>query len=260
MVVDAIFLGGLVGVALSGGFVYWEVGRYATPQVPVTLFDERKEVAAYTVGLFVGVPLAVAFLLFLLAMASGALVGALASLALLVGGTEVAQWAILRTKYWGAGRSGPFYALGFRAAIGGILALALVASLPGGSGPALTTRILSTAVACLAVVALEVSGALVSLRLPGSPRRSQGGPLRGGLLGAVGLFLLGLSPLGGATTEVAGPVIVLLIAGYTYYRLRGLLSEIPPPAAASLPLRPGPAAYGRTPSPPADGTPGEKEP
>ncbi len=260
MVVDSIFLGGLVGVALSGGFVYWEVGRFATPQVPVTLFDERKEVAAYTVGLFVGVPLAVAFLLFLLAMASGALVGAAASLALLVGGTELAQWAVLRTKYWGAGRSGPFYALGLRASVGGILALALVASFPAGSGSMLATKLLATAVECVAVVALEVSGALVSLRQTGSSRRSQGGPLRGGLLGAVGFFLLGLSPLGGTTTAVAGPVLVLVIAGYTYYRLRGLLAEIPAPTATAAPLRTGPAVYGRTASPPADGTLGKKPP
>ena len=57
-------LGALVGVGLSGGFVWWEVGRFAVPQVPVSLFDERRELIAYTAGLFVGVPLAVAFLLF----------------------------------------------------------------------------------------------------------------------------------------------------------------------------------------------------
>src|SRR5208283_3550709 len=77
MVVPSLTLGGLVGVALSGGFVYWEVGRYSTPQVPQTLFDERKEVTGYTVGLFVGVPLAVAYILFVDSMANGALPGAL---------------------------------------------------------------------------------------------------------------------------------------------------------------------------------------
>ena len=48
MVVASLTLGAVVGVLLSGAFLYWEVGRYAEPQVPVTLFDERKELFAYT--------------------------------------------------------------------------------------------------------------------------------------------------------------------------------------------------------------------
>jgi len=247
MVAPSVFLGGLVGVALSGGFVYWEVGRFATPQVPETRFDERKEVAAYTVGLFVGVPLAVAFLLFLASMANGALPGALVSLGLLVAGTELAQRAILRTRYWGSGLSGPFYAIGFRAAVGGVLALTIVASIPGDFASVTAVVVLSTAFESLAVVALEVAGALVSLRLLGSRFGSGGGPWRGALLGAVGFFLLGLSPLGGAVATVVGPVLVLLVAGYTYYRFRPLLSEIPAPASTTPPLREAPALYGRTP-------------
>ena len=39
---------------LAGGFVYWQVGRYAAPQVPVTLFDEKREVYAFVIGLFMG--------------------------------------------------------------------------------------------------------------------------------------------------------------------------------------------------------------
>ncbi len=252
MFASSIFLGGLVGVALSGGFVYWEIGRFATPQVAETRFDERKEVAAYTVGLFVGVPLAVAFLLFVLAMGNAALPGALAALALLVGGTELAQWALLRTRYWGSGQSGPFYALGFRASVGGILVLTLVASFTGGSGAGAAVPLLATAVELLAVVALEVAGALVSLKRVGSRRLPGGGPLRGALLGAVGFFLLGLAPLGGEATRIAGPLLVAAISGYTYYRFRPLLYEIPPPTGAAPPPREGPTPYGRTPSAPGD--------
>jgi len=254
MVVPSLTLGGLVGVALSGGFVYWEVGRYSTPQVPQTLFDERKEVTGYTVGLFVGVPLAVAYILFVDSMANGALPGALTSLGLLVGGTELAQWWLLRSRYWGTGPSGPFYALGFRAAVGGILALTIVASYLGDPSAITPVGLVGMATQSLAVVALEVAGALVSLRQLGNPDRP-GGPLRGALTGLVGFFLLGLGPLGGETAAVASAFLVFLIAGFIYYRFRPLLAEIPPPTGAAPPLREGPTPYGRTVSEPADEAP-----
>ncbi|MGI0155066.1 MAG: hypothetical protein ACREDE_02865, partial [Thermoplasmata archaeon] len=136
MVDLGLTLGAVVGVLLSGGYVYVEIGRFATPQVPETLFEERREVFAYTAGLFVGIPLAIAFLFFLTAMANAALPGALILLATLIAGTEVAQWGLLRAHYWGTGDSGPFYALGFRAGIGGIFALTLVAQYL--AGPTLT--------------------------------------------------------------------------------------------------------------------------
>jgi hypothetical protein len=58
VVVASLSLGAVAGVLLSAGFIWVEVGRYATPQVPETLFDERREIFAYTAGLFIGVPLA----------------------------------------------------------------------------------------------------------------------------------------------------------------------------------------------------------
>jgi hypothetical protein len=108
MVLPSLSIGAAVGVILSAGFVYVEVGRYATPQVPVTLFEERREIFAYTAGLFVGIPFAVVYLLYALAMVNGALPGALLFLGLLVGGTELAQWALLRSAYWGRTASSPF--------------------------------------------------------------------------------------------------------------------------------------------------------
>ena len=130
MVLASLSIGAAVGVLLSAAFLYFEVGRFATPQVPVTLFDERKELFAYTAGLFVGVPLAIAFTLFQISMGAGALLSALVCLALLVAGGEVAQWALLRTKFWGREAARPFYALGYRAAIGGIISLAIVCGVP----------------------------------------------------------------------------------------------------------------------------------
>jgi hypothetical protein len=255
VVVAALSLGGFVGVLLSGGFVYWEVGRYAAPQVPTTLFDERRELFAYTAGLFVGVPIAVAYLLFVTALGNGALPGALLFLALLVGGGELAQIFLLRTRYWGTGASGPFYALGFRAAIGGIVALALVAAYLGG--PTIGALGLSaTLLDAVAVVGLEVATSLLSVRVGGSSARREGGPWSGLLLGLVGFFLLGLGPLGGVVTELGAPLVAILGAVLAYARRRPILEEVPPPTGGVGP-RPAEAlgSYGRTSGSPANPSP-----
>ncbi len=243
MVVASLSIGGVVGVALSGGFLYWEVGKYATPQVEVTRFDERKELAAYTVGLFAGVPYAVAYLMFAVSLAAGAILGIALFLGLLVGGIEAGTWLLLRSHYWGSDPSRPFYVFGFRAGAGGILALALVASylaqpdvtLPG---------VLGVAIAAVAVVVLQVAGALLS------PKRTRpgpaGGPGPGAIVGAVGFFLLALAPLGGTTTVIGAPLVALAGSGLVYVRLRPLLAEVRPqatPAADASVDRP----FGRTP-------------
>ena len=239
-------LGALVGVGLSGGFVWWEIGRYATPQVPVTLFDERRELFAYTAGLFVGVPIAVAFLLFLLSMANGALLSALFFLLVLVGVTELAQWALLRSRFWGRSESGPFYALGYRAAIGGIVALALVTQYFSGAGSTLD-GVLLVLVEALAVVALEVAGALLSLRARPGSGRTGGGPTSGAIFGGVGFFLLGLGPLGGEASAFGGALVALLGAALVYRRLRHILASVPPPGTGPpAPRTSVPPTYGRT--------------
>ncbi len=253
MVVNlGLSLGALVGVLLSGGYVYAEIGRYATPQVPETLFDERREVFAYTAGLFVGIPLAVAFLLFLASMANGALLGAAIFLAGLVVGTEVAQWALLRTRYWGTGESGPFYALGYRAGIAGIFALALVAQYL--AGPTVTwDGVVLVLLESVAVLALGVAGALLSLPPSETAGRSGGGPIPGAVFTAVGFFVLGIGALSGTATPSAeavtyGAAFVALIGGLlVYHRVRPILATIPPPSAGlPPPTREVPPAFGRT--------------
>jgi len=253
MVVDlSLSLGALVGVLLSGGYVYVEIGRYATPQVPETLFDERREVFAYTAGLFVGIPLAVAFLLFLSAMSNGALPGAAIFLAALVGGTELAQWALLRSHYWGTGDSGPFYALGYRAGIAGIFALAIVAQYLAAASVT-WHGVLLVLVESVAILVLEVGGALLSLPPSEAAGRKGGGPVPGAIFGAVGFFVLGIGALSGVANASAeavtfAAVLVALLGGLlVYHRLRPMLEAIAPPSAGSAPPpREVPPTYGRT--------------
>jgi len=261
MVVASLTLGAVVGVLLSGAFLYVEVGRFAEPQVPVTLFDERKELFAYTAGLFVGIPLAIAFVLFQLSMGNAALPSALLFLGLLVLGDEVAQWALLRTKYWGADLSRPFYALGYRAAIGGIISLAVVSQYL--ANPSITVD--GTGLVLLesaALVALQVAGGFLSLPAAGASERTGGSPFAGALFSAVGFFLLGLGYLGGEATGYVGALVALLGAALVYRRLRPMLARVPAPSAGPKPPAPeGPLAYGRTVSPrtPSKGEPPRKD-
>lgn len=246
MVVASLSLGALVGILLSGGFVYWEVGRYATPQVPVTLFDERRELFAYTAGLFVGVPLAIGFVLFVDAMANGAVPGGLLFLVLLIVGTEVAQRLLVRTRYWGRDESQPFYVLGYRAAIGGILVLALVAQNLGGPTSVTWEGVLLVLLESFAVVVLEVSGALLSIRGTPANGRTGGGPVSGAIFGAFGFFLLGLGGLAGEAGAFGGAAVALLGGYLVYQRLRPMLATIPAPESGPPPPRPeGPSAYRR---------------
>jgi hypothetical protein len=253
MVVDlGLSLGALVGVLLSGGYVFVEIGRYATPQVPETLFDERREVFAYTAGLFVGIPLAVAFLFFLVSMSNGALIGAAIFLAGLIVGTEIAQWELLRTRYWGTGESGPFYALGYRAGIAGIFALVLVAQYL--AGPTITwDGVTLVLLESIAVLALEVAGALLSLPPAKVAGRTGGGLVPGAIFGAFGFFVIGVGALSGIATvsdEVVtyAAAFVALIGGLlVYHRLRPILAAVPTPSAgAPPPAREAPTAFGRT--------------
>ena len=247
MVVASLTLGGIVGVLLSGGFLWWEVGRFATPQVPVTVFDERKLLAAYTVGLFVGVPLAVAYVLLLASVANAALPGTALFLGGLVAGTELAQRLLQRSAYWGSGPAVPFYAVSLRAGVGGILAIAAVASALGGAGALAVVPIASALLTAVALVALEVVGGLLSLRSRTLRAARLGGPLVGAFFGAVAFFLLAVGPTAGPWGALAAPALVLTGAGLAYRARRGLLAEVPPPTGPP-PKREDrePLAYGRT--------------
>jgi hypothetical protein len=250
VVVLALTLGGVVGVLLSAGYVWAEVGRFAAPQVPVTVFDERKVLAAYTVGLFVGVPLAAAYLLLEASLANGGVFGAALFLGGLVVGAEVAQLVLVRSRYWGHQPALPFYAVSLRAGIGGILALAAVAAYLGSvtvpSYPGLAAALLTA----VTLVVLEVAGAFLSLRTRPSPLARTGSPLSGGLFAAVAFFLIGLGPSTGTVGALVAPLVVLGGALFAYRGRRGLLAEVPPPGAG--PLRrstDAPLPYGRTSSP-----------
>ncbi|HTW55409.1 MAG TPA: hypothetical protein VMG36_03050 [Thermoplasmata archaeon] len=248
----SLTIGAFVGIILSGGFVYWEVGRYAAPQVPESRFDERRELFAFTAGLFVGVPLAVAYLVFVVELLVGSLVGALGLLVALVVGTEVAEILLLRSHFW-SGPSRPFYALGFRAAIGGIVAVALVTAY-FDAPPVDALGIARTLVAAAAVVALEVAGALLSLPPDPALNRAGGGPWIGAAIGAVGFFMLGLGEAAGEPTSLAAAGVVLIGGLLIYFRQRPFLDEVRPPAAPP-PASPAPAAFGRTDAPLPDSGP-----
>jgi hypothetical protein len=219
-VVDAaLTVGGVVGVALSGGFVYWQVGRYAAPQVPRSLFDERKEVFAFTAGLFVGIPLALPLLFYLDALGFGALGAAALDLALFIVGMEAAQWFLLRSTYFGAGESGAFYALGFRAGASGLFALAVVTQY--FSAPAIDgLGALVVLVQSIAFLAVEVAAALLAVRGPPRPGRLGGSPVSGGLFALVGFALIGIGVLSDPVTALFGAALAAVIGGWVYRRLR----------------------------------------
>ena len=247
MVVASLTFGAVVGVLLSAGFIWWEVGRYAAPQVPVTVFDERKVLAAYTVGLFVGVPLAAAYVLLTVALTNAALPGAAALLIAVVGGGEAAQRFLVRSRYWGAGPAVPFYAVSFRAGVGGILALAAVAEYLGSVAAVGAVGLCAALLTATALVALEVASGFLSLRPRAQPAARTPGPLAAALFCAVAFFLLGIGPSAGPAGALLAPVIVLGGSAVTFRGRRGLLAEVPAPGAplpAESPERD--RTYGRT--------------
>jgi hypothetical protein len=247
MVDTALSLGALVGVVFSAGFVYWEVGRYAAPQVPESRFDERKEMISYTAGLFVGVPLAIFLVLLFVSFPLFEVGGIALYLALLVGGTELAQWYVLRTAYFGRDGAAPFYAIGFRSGIGGVLGLALVTEYL--SGPSLTAPGLAGPVAtALAIVMLEAVGAILSLPSTGENPVRRGGPISGIPIAVVGFFFLGYAASIGPWVATVGGLLVTAGALWLYR------SAAPPVLSAVSHRAPAlddgeeraPSAYGRT--------------
>jgi hypothetical protein len=224
----ALTLGAVAGVVLSAGFVWYEVGRYAAPQVPASRFNELKEMYAYTAGLFVGAPLAFTFLFLLASLPVGEIGGVAVYMAGLVGGAELVQWLILRSIYFGADGSGPFYAVGFRAGVGGLLVLAVVAQ--ALTSPAFTAL---TVVAALgegvAALALEIAGGVLSVPPRPGSRSTRGGPGAGATFGVVGFFLLALGPAFGAAGALGAAVLVAAISLWMYSRIgRATLDKVRP--------------------------------
>jgi hypothetical protein len=244
MVDGALSIGGFLGVLLSGAFIYWEVGRYAAPQVPRSLFDERKEVFAYTAGLFVGVPMAFLLILLTSAIANGAVIAALIDVGILVGATELAQWALTHSVYFGRSESTPFYALGFRAGIGGILILGAVTAYLGG--PTITAGgLVFLATESVALLAIQVNGGLVSIP---RPSEATGGPISGLAVGFVGMAVLSFGlAISGLTGAAAGLLVVAaLVPSYRRLRKRVLARVRPPGAPEVASERSADRPFGRT--------------
>lgn len=154
-------VGGFLGIILSAGFVYFEVGKFAAPQVPKSLFDESKAIVAYIVGLFVGIPLAVVWIFLEFAVAGGAWLSALVDLLLLVAAGEIAQTALLRTHFFGFTPADRFYALSIRAGIGGLLIVGSVAEYM--SGPVTALGLTFAVVQSFALLFIQVAAALRAL-------------------------------------------------------------------------------------------------
>jgi len=244
MVDGALSLGGLVGVVLSAAFVYWEVGRYAAPQVPRSLFDERKEFFAYTAGLFLGLPLVFVYLLLTSAVANGALVASAIDIALLAGATELAQWGLGRTVYFGSSEATPFYLLGMRAGVAAILIVGAMAGYLGGA--ALTIDGLGLVIATsVALLAVQVNGALVSIRTASAGQAPTGGPLSGLAVGFAAFAVLELGSALGTITGIASALLVIggLISSYRRLRRRVLATIRGPVEERTAAERP---RFGRT--------------
>lgn len=242
----AVEIGGSVGVLLSGAFVYWEVGRFAAPQVPQSLFDERKELFAYTAGLFVGVPFAVLYFFLLTAVANGAFISAVLDLAVLAAATEGAQWALQRSAYFGRAEATPLYALGFRAATGGIVVIAAIAAYLGR--PSIDALGLAVVAAqALGLVALQVGGALLSLPRAAWVPGARGGAVSGAAVGVAAYGLLVLGPTAGPVAGLVAALIVLAGEAFVYRNLRRSILDprrVPP---ATPPATPGDEkGFGRT--------------
>lgn len=246
MVVNPLWIGGSLGVLLSGAFVYWQVGRFAVPQVPRTLFDERKELFAYTGGLFGGIALSIPFGLFLTSLSGGSLTATVFGLLGLVLGLELAQWLLLRSHYFGTGESGPFYALGFRVGASAILILTLT-TLYLGSGSVDAPGSAALVVESAAIVSLCAATSLESIGSPTGIGSRVGGRGRSLLLSGVGFFFLGLAQLYGPLVGGLAAALILVMTARIFARLRdAVLGSIPPPGGSPRPEPLSPTAFRRT--------------
>lgn len=234
MVDYTVTIAASVGVLLTAVFIMWEVGHYATPQVSENRFDERREIFAYTVGLFVGILLVIPWLYFQIAFGNADLIGVFVFLLIVVGLTELAQWGIRRTRYWGQGPSFPFYAIGLRCGIAALLITGLVAQYL--TTPTITWDGLTViGVESGALLMLEAATALISLPATPGSGRTGGGPLASSIILFVGLFLLGFNAFAGEAVGAAAALIALSGAIYLYARLRTILDRIRPPTPAGRP-------------------------
>ena len=224
-----VTVGALVAVPISGAFIYLEIGRYATPQVPRTLFNERKELFAYTAGLFVGILLAFLFLLLTLSLRYGGIYGTVISLAALLALLEGAQLLLGRSVYFGSDGSLPFYSLGYRAGAAAVLGLASVAAVLAGPSPA-WDAFGASALLALAFLLLLVAGGIQSTATGRPDARKPGSIGRAAVLEGVGFLLLGIGPLGGPVGVLAASLAIAGGSAGIYWQRRDeVLGRVRPP-------------------------------
>lgn len=251
MFVNGLEVGGFLGVLLSAGFVYFEVGKFAAPQVPVSRFNESKVLAAYVVGLFVGLPLALVWIFFEVSLARGNMISAVIDVVLLAVGGELAQTVLLRTHFFGHTTAGPFYALSLRAGVGGLLTVGTVSEYM--SGPVTPLGLALAVTQSVALVLIQVAGGLRALL----PVRTAGSVI---VQRAASLFLLlvlflldALGQVYGPEYGLAGAVLAIGGASFLYWDARPtVLAPSRPPPEATPPATPGryqrlPASKGKRP-------------
>jgi hypothetical protein len=233
-------VGGVLGIILSAGFVYFEVGKFAAPQVPTSLFNESKALAAFIVGLFIGVPLAVVWIFFEISLAGGNAISALIDVVLLVLGGELAQMAILRTHFFGFTPADPFYALSLRAGMGGLLIVGTVAEYLRGTVTSLGIAVAMTQ--SVALLLIQVTAGLRGL-LPVPTASSVLRQRLASIFLQLVLFLLtALGEYYGALYGLIGAALAIAGAAYLYWDARPTV--LAPPRTRS-PQKPAPAEGGR---------------
>jgi hypothetical protein len=233
-------VGGVLGIILSAGFVYFEVGKFAAPQVPTSLFNESKALAAFIVGLFIGVPLAVVWIFFEVSLAGGNALSALIDVVLLVLGGELAQMAVLRTQFFGFTAADPFYALSLRAGIGGLLILGTIAEYMAGTvTPVGITVAVTQSVALLLIQVTAGLRALLPVPTASSVLRQR---LASIFLQLVLFLLTALGEYYGALYGLVGAGLAIAGAAYLYWDARPTVLAPPRPRG---PPKPKPASVGR---------------
>ncbi|MGC2290175.1 MAG: hypothetical protein WA688_10030 [Thermoplasmata archaeon] len=241
-------VGGFLGVILSAGFVYFEVGKFAAPQVPISRFNESKALMAYVVGLFVGIPLALVWIFFEVSVAGGNAISAIIDVVLLAVAGELAQTAILRTHFFGFTPADPFYVLAMRAGIGGLLTLGTIAEYLGGHVTPLGIGL--AVVQSVALVLIQVTAGLRGL-LPVPTASSVIRQRLASLFLQVVLFLLAaLGEYYGTYYGLAGAGLAIAGAAYLYWDARPTVLAPARPRAPATAAPAGPSRFDRLPSGP----------
>jgi hypothetical protein len=239
-------VGGFLGIVASAGFVYIEVGKFAAPQVPKSLFNESKALAAYIVGLFIGILLALVWIFFEVSVAGGNALSALIDVVLLVLGGELAQMAILRTHFFGYTSADPFYALSLRAGIGGLLILGTVAEYL--TGPVTVVGVAFSIVQSIALLMIQVTAGLRGLLPVPTASTVLRQRLASIFLQLVLYVLVVLGLFYGAYYGLAGAGLAIAGASFLYWDARPSVLSPPRTRASKPSASAAPGRYDRLPS------------